>query len=379
MDSPSDLSSVPAEYHDLGTVFSKARALLLPPHRLYDCSIDLLPGTTPPLGRLHQITGPERETMTDYIRESLASGIIRPSSSLAGAGFFFVEKKDKSLRPCIDYRGLISITIRNRFPLPLMSLTFDLLQGSTIFTKLYLRNAYHLVHIREGDEWKTPAGLNTPAGHNEYSVMPFGLTNAPAVFQALVNDILRDMLNRFVFVYPDPVSPPLISLSLETLRRNRPFYTSRPGSPLHLSLLCPNLSRSLSLSQKTAQLLLQHVFWLHGLPSNIVSDRGPQFTANFWKEFCRLLGISVSLSSGFHQDLEMALRILCTLNALWKLRPQYHQLVPWSGDAAVPGRRSGLLSSGLPIPMPAGPIAGADQHPVTALAKVSGPLSRTCP
>ncbi|KAI5086478.1 hypothetical protein C0J45_23990, partial [Silurus meridionalis] len=82
-------------------------------------------------------------------------------------------------------------------------------------------------------------------------------------------------------------------------------------------------------AKETAQLLLQHVFRLHGLPSNIVSDRGPQFTSNFWKEFCRLLGISVSLSSGFqpqtngqverlNQDLETALRILCTDdNASW--------------------------------------------------------------
>ena len=50
--------------------------------------------------------------------------------------------------------------------------------------------AYHLVRIGEGDEWKT--GFTTPSGHFEYMVMPFGLTKAPAVFQALVNDVLRD-------------------------------------------------------------------------------------------------------------------------------------------------------------------------------------------
>ena len=66
-----------------------------------------------------------------------------------------------------------------------------------------LRNAYHLVRIREGDEWKT--AFNTPLGHYEYLVMPFGLTNAPAVFQSLVNDVLRDMLNHTVFVYIDDI------------------------------------------------------------------------------------------------------------------------------------------------------------------------------
>uniref|UniRef100_A0A4W5LZ43 ribonuclease H n=1 Tax=Hucho hucho TaxID=62062 RepID=A0A4W5LZ43_9TELE len=141
--------------------------------------------------------------MDSYITEALSAGFVRPSTSPAGAGFFFVSKKDGSLRPCIDYRGLNSITIRNRYPLPLMSTAFELLQGASIFTKLDLRNAYHLVRIRQGDEWKT--AFNIPTGHYEYQVMPFGLTNAPAVFQALINDVLRDMLNQFVFVYLDDI------------------------------------------------------------------------------------------------------------------------------------------------------------------------------
>ncbi len=134
--------------------------------------------------------------MEEYINAALKTGIIRPFSSPAGAGFFFVEKKDKSLRPCIDYCGLTDITIKNRYPLPLISSGFELLQGAKIFRKLDLRNAYHLVRIREGDEWKT--AFNIPNGHYEYLVMPFGLTYAPAVFQAFVNDILCDFL-KFCF------------------------------------------------------------------------------------------------------------------------------------------------------------------------------------
>lgn len=188
-----DLSSIRLEYHDLGMVFSKDLALSLPPHQPYDCAIDLLPGAPLPTSRLYNLSRPEREAMERYIHDSLAAGIIRSSSSPVDAGFFFVGKKDGSLRPCIDYRGLNNITVKNKYPLPLINSAFEPLHGATIFSKLDLRNAYHLVRIREGDEWKT--AFNTPLGHYEYLVMPFGLTNAPAVFQA----------NQFVFVYLDDI------------------------------------------------------------------------------------------------------------------------------------------------------------------------------
>ncbi len=141
--------------------------------------------------------------MEKYISDSLAAGFIRPSSSKAGAGFFFVGKKDGSLRPCIDYRWLNNITVKNTYPLPLMSSAFERLQWASVFTKLDLCNAYHLVRIRKGDEWKT--AFNTPRGHFEYLVMPFGLSNSPAVFQALINDMLRDMVDQFIYVYLDDI------------------------------------------------------------------------------------------------------------------------------------------------------------------------------
>ncbi len=202
-DEMGSLFNVPEEYLDLKEVFSKSRAASLPPHRPYDCAIDLVPGMSLPKGRLYSLSVPEREAMEKYISDSLTAGFIRPSSSPAGAGFFFVAKKDGSLRPCIDYRGLNNITVKNTYPLPLMSSAFERLQGASIFTKLDLRNAYHLVRIREGDEWKTT--FNTPRGHFEYLVMPFGLSNSPAVFQALVNDVLRDMVDQFIYVYLDDI------------------------------------------------------------------------------------------------------------------------------------------------------------------------------
>ena len=101
----------------------------------------------------------------------------------------------------VKYWGLI-ITVKNEHPLPMLSSAFEILNEPQVFTKLDWRNAY-LVCICEGDEWQL--AFNTQLGHSEYLVMPFGLTNTPAFFQALLNHILRDFLNHFVFVYLDDI------------------------------------------------------------------------------------------------------------------------------------------------------------------------------
>ncbi|KAK3521410.1 hypothetical protein QTP70_004340 [Hemibagrus guttatus] len=139
------------------------------------------------------------------------AGHIRPSTSPAAAGFFFVGKKDGGLRPCIDYRGLNAITVPYPYPLPLVPAVLEQLRGARIFSKLDLRSAYNLVRIKKGDEWKT--AFHTTHGHYEYRVMPFGLTNAPAVFQALINGVFQDLLGKWVIAYIDDIL--VYSASLE--------------------------------------------------------------------------------------------------------------------------------------------------------------------
>ena len=141
--------------------------------------------------------------LKDYIEESLRKGHIRPSNSPCGAPVLFVKKKDGSLRLCVDYRALNAITVRDRYPLPLIDNLIDQLRVAVIFTALDLRGAYNLVRVRHGDEWKT--AFRTRYGQYEYLVMPFGLTNAPAVFQRLMNDLFRDYLDQFVVVYLDDI------------------------------------------------------------------------------------------------------------------------------------------------------------------------------
>lgn len=104
MESPISAKAVtlPPCYDDLAEVFSKTKATQLPPHRSWDCSIDLLPNAMPPKSRVYPLSRTESQAMEDYIEEALSSGFIRPSTSPAAAGFFFVEKKDGGLRACID-------------------------------------------------------------------------------------------------------------------------------------------------------------------------------------------------------------------------------------------------------------------------------------
>jgi len=114
-----------------------------------------------------------------------------------------MKKKDGSLRLCVDFRGLNKIMKKDRYPLPLISDLLDSPRKARIYTKIDLRHAYHLVHIAEGDEWKT--AFRTHYGVFEWSVMLFGLTNAPATFQRFMNDLFSDLLDVCVVVYLDNI------------------------------------------------------------------------------------------------------------------------------------------------------------------------------
>jgi hypothetical protein len=115
-----------------------------------------------------------------YLNDALTKGLIRHSTSPAGAPILFVLKKDGTLRLCVDYRALNSVTIKDRYALPLVNETLDRIRGARYFTTLDLKDAYYRIRIRTGDKWKT--AFRTRYRHFEYIVMPFGLTNAPATF-----------------------------------------------------------------------------------------------------------------------------------------------------------------------------------------------------
>ena len=195
---------LPAQYHQYLKLFEPATAQALPKHRSFDHAIDLEPGAQPPWGPVYALSEVELQALREYLDEMLRTGKIRPSKSPAGAPILFVPKAHgRGLRLCVDYRGLNKVTIKNRYPLPLMGELRDRVQGSRIFSKIDLKSGYNLIRIKEGDEWKT--AFRTRYGHYEYLVMPFGLTNAPATFQAMMNDILREFLDLGVVVYIDDI------------------------------------------------------------------------------------------------------------------------------------------------------------------------------
>jgi len=184
-------------------VLSKDKAETLLPHRSTDHAIDLDAGYNLPYGRIYNRSEFELKTLQAYIEANLANGFIQRSSSPAAAPILFAQKKDGGLRLCVDYRALNLATVKNRYPLPLISEMLDCVWKARIFTKLDLRSAYNLIRIKEGDEYKT--AFRTRYGQFEYRFMPLGLTNAPATFQSYIDDCLRPYINDFMVCYLDDI------------------------------------------------------------------------------------------------------------------------------------------------------------------------------
>ncbi|EDN02416.1 hypothetical protein HCAG_00280 [Histoplasma mississippiense (nom. inval.)] len=184
-------------------IFSEEAAISAQRPEEAEHRIDLEPGARPPFMPIYNLSETELAALREYLKNALDKGWIQPSSSPAGAPILFVPKKDGGLRLCVDYRGLNRITIKNRYPLPLISELLDRLSKAKVFTKLDLRDAYHRILIAAKDRWKT--AFRTRYGHFEYVVMPFGLANAPATFQAYINNALSDLLDICCVVYLDDI------------------------------------------------------------------------------------------------------------------------------------------------------------------------------
>lgn len=190
-------SSVPDEFQLFSQVSQPQKKSTLPHHRPgYDIEVNLKPGCVPPSSNAYLLSQAEEAELRAYVEVQLAKGFIRKLSSPASSPFFFAQVEGKANRPCVEYRGFNSMTVRDTYPLPLIDSLLSKFLGCKRFSQIDLKTSFNLLQVAEGHEWKT--AFKTPQGLYEYLVMPFGLANAPAYFQRLIQSILSEYLNVFL-------------------------------------------------------------------------------------------------------------------------------------------------------------------------------------
>jgi hypothetical protein len=159
----------------------------MPPERAIEFKIELQPGIALVAKAPYMMSLVEMKELKVHRKGLLDKGYIRPSTLPWGCSALFVEKKDKELRLCVDYRPLNAVTIKNKYPLPHIDILFDQLAGAQVFSKIDLRFGYDQIKIRAKDIPKMIFTMRY--GLYEYLVMSFGLTNAPTHFMYLMNSI----------------------------------------------------------------------------------------------------------------------------------------------------------------------------------------------
>jgi len=185
---------VPKRFHKWLKVFGKQESERMPVHKTWDYAIDLQEEFVPRKGRIYPLSRIEREKVQAFVDSQLKKGYIWLSKSPQTSPVMFVPKKDGKRRIVQDYQYINKFTVKNSYPLPLISDLVDNMGTKRVSTKMDLRWGYNNVRIKEGDEWK--AAFTTHIGSFEPVVMFSSLTNLPATFQTMMNDIFRDLINK---------------------------------------------------------------------------------------------------------------------------------------------------------------------------------------
>jgi len=177
----------------------------LPRWRETISTIPTIEGAKPPYRAPFRLSPAERRELEKQIAHLLEMKYIQPSTSPYGAPVLFIPKPDGTLRMCLDYRMLNSITVKNRYPVPRVDDLLDTLGGARVFSSLDLAAGYWQIRLKDEEIPKT--AFSTHLGHFEWRVLPMGLSNAVATFQNLMNRIFgeRGYLRKFVLVYLDDI------------------------------------------------------------------------------------------------------------------------------------------------------------------------------
>lgn len=175
----------------------------LPPARYCDHEVPLLPNAKPVNVGPYRYSHEKKNVIERMVQEMLDSGIITPGTSPFASLVLLVPKKDFTWRFCVDYKALNAITVKNKFHIHVVEDIFSELAGYMYYSKIDLRSGYHQVRMKVGEEYKI--AFRTHQSLFEFRVMPFGLTNAPTTFQALMNNVLKLFLRKFVLVFFDDI------------------------------------------------------------------------------------------------------------------------------------------------------------------------------
>ena len=185
---------VPKRFHKWLKVFRKQESEWMPVRKTWDHAIDLQEEFVPRKDRIYPLSRIEREEVQAFMDNQLKKGYIQLSKSPQTSPVMFVPKKDGKRRIVQDYRYVNKFTVKNSYPLPLISDLVDNMGTKRVFTKMDLRWGYNNIRIKESDKWK--AAFTTHIGSFKPVVMFFGLTNSPATFQTMMNNIFRDLINK---------------------------------------------------------------------------------------------------------------------------------------------------------------------------------------
>lgn len=175
----------------------------------------------------------QRPIVSEMIQDLLASGIIEHSNSPYASQIVMVKKSSGEDRMCVDYRPLNAVTIKHQFPMPIIEELFTKLAGNRYFTTLDFMSGYYQIPVHE--ESRKYTAFDTHEGHYQFTRMPFGLVNAPSVFQACMNNLVKNVPTGEAIAYLDDVVIPSATIE-EGVNRLRRFLIAVQEAGLTLRM-----------------------------------------------------------------------------------------------------------------------------------------------